>query len=87
FYKNIAADRILLNKRLKKNAPLWNEEMTEAIKRIKKQVLNLPPMSLPGQGLKIIECDASENYWGAILKEKAENGKEKICRYASGSFQ
>ncbi|KAH9320191.1 hypothetical protein KI387_021960, partial [Taxus chinensis] len=74
---NIAADRILLNKRLKKNSPAWSHEMTSAIQRIKKQVLDLPPMSLPGPGIKIIECDASDQYWGAVLKEKCEDQKEK----------
>ncbi|KAH9296716.1 hypothetical protein KI387_000566, partial [Taxus chinensis] len=74
---NIAADRVLLNKRLKKEAPSWTQEMTQAVQRIKKQVRELPAMSLPGPGKKIIECDASEQFWGAVLKEKAEDDKEK----------
>ncbi|KAH9324819.1 hypothetical protein KI387_004997, partial [Taxus chinensis] len=73
FYKNITADRILLNKSLKKNAPTWSNEMTSAVQRIKNQVLDLPPMSLPGSGIKIIECDASDQYWGAVLKEKGKD--------------
>ncbi|KAH9328950.1 hypothetical protein KI387_001058, partial [Taxus chinensis] len=87
FYKDIAADIILLNKRLRKNAPSWSPKRTQAVKRIKEQVQKLPVMSLSRQGLKIIETDASEDYWGVVLKEKISNGKEKICRYASGSFQ
>ncbi|KAH9306365.1 hypothetical protein KI387_010769, partial [Taxus chinensis] len=74
---NIAADRVLLNKRLKKEAPSWTQEMTQAVQRIKKQVRELPAMSLPGSGKKIIECDASEQFWGAVLKEKTEDDKEK----------
>ncbi|KAH9288846.1 hypothetical protein KI387_032963, partial [Taxus chinensis] len=87
FYQNVAADRILLNKRLRKNAPAWNSDMTNVVRRIKQSCQSLPSLSLSGTGFKIIETDASEDSWGAILKECKENGKEEICRYASGSFR
>jgi hypothetical protein len=31
----------------------------------------------------IIETDASEEYWGAVLKKQIS---EQVCRYTSGTF-
>ncbi|KAH9295209.1 hypothetical protein KI387_038797 [Taxus chinensis] len=87
FYKNVAADRLLLNKWLRSNARAWNTKMTQVVLRIKQSCHSLPSLSLPGTGLKIVETDASEEHWGAVLKERMSDGTEKICRYASGSFK
>ena len=35
----------------------------------------------------IIETDASQEYWGAILKARVDDKDEYLCRYTSGSFQ
>ncbi|GLJ37659.1 hypothetical protein SUGI_0765090 [Cryptomeria japonica] len=44
-------------------------------------------LHLPRKGEKIVETDASEFCWGAVLKEKDASGKEVPVRYASGTFQ
>lgn len=90
YYNNIAEDRNLFNKRLQKDPPPWSQRHTEAVKRIKEKCKTLPALRLPGDGQKIVQIDASERFWGAILKEKVAdvNGKfiEQICRYCSRSF-
>ena len=61
--------------------------MSEAVQKIKKKVLDLPPLSLPtGTGSLIIETDASSQTWGGVLLEAIE-GREFICGYGSGSFK
>ncbi|KAH9328462.1 hypothetical protein KI387_000570, partial [Taxus chinensis] len=74
---NIAADRVLLNKRLKKEAPSWTQEMTQAVKRIKKQVRELPVMSLPGPGKRLLNVTPANNFGELFSKRKAEDDKEK----------
>ena len=69
----------------------WTEENTKYIDKIKKKITVLPPMYIPKEEEKlIIETDASQTYWGGILKAETfiENNRiEKICAYASGTFQ
>ena len=61
--------------------------MSDAIRKIKLKVMELPPLSLPtGNGQLIIETDASSSTWGGVLLE-AINGKENICGYGSGAFK
>lgn len=71
---------------MKKNPPQGNQQMTKAIKCIKGKVNELPSLTLPiGEGQLILETDALDKAWSAVLLEKADN-KENICSYASGSF-
>ncbi|GLJ09685.1 hypothetical protein SUGI_0114120 [Cryptomeria japonica] len=56
------------------------EEQDQCAEEIKK-LLQL------GKGEKIVETDAFEHYWGAVLKERDASGKEVLVRYASGTFQ
>ena len=61
--------------------------MTDAVKKIKDKVKQIPPLSLPqGSGQMVIETDASNKSWGGILIEK-HGEKEEICGYASGEFK
>jgi hypothetical protein len=54
----------------------------------KKAVKHLPPVHHPGpKEPLIIETDASDKYWGGILKAQPEEGPELICGYASGTFK
>jgi hypothetical protein len=87
FYKGKADDILILQQRLKKNHPAWNDAMTKSFRRIKDKVQTLPPLSLPtGEGNYIIETNASNSTWAGVLIEKI-NGVETICSYASGSFR
>lgn len=79
FQKGQAKDIHTLEKRLKKNPPQWNQQMTEAIKRIKGKVQELPSLTLPiGEGQLILETNASDKAWGVVLLEKEDN-KENIA--------
>ncbi|KAL2541643.1 Reverse transcriptase domain-containing protein [Abeliophyllum distichum] len=74
-----------LQNMLKKNAPAWSEEQTKAIREIKQKVHGLPALSIPTDGKRILQTDASDLYWTAVLLEE-KNDKRSICRYKSGSF-
>ena len=56
--------------------------------RVKAKVKKLPTLYHPGPDDKmIIETDASQEYWGAILKARVDDKDEYLCRYTLGSFQ
>ena len=87
FYKGQAEDIKVLQQRLKKDTPRWSAEMSDAVRKIKLKVTELPPLSLPtGNGQLIIETDASSSTWGGVLLE-AINGRENICGYGSSAFK
>ncbi|KAI3678913.1 hypothetical protein L6452_38217 [Arctium lappa] len=65
----------------------WTDIDTQVVKKIKKHIGTLPKLYNPGPNdTLIIESDASESYWGGVLKAKVDGG-EIISRYASGSFK
>ena len=56
------------------------------IKYIKLKCNSLSNLKLPlDNDDLILEIDSSESTWAAVLK-RLENGKEKLCRYISGTF-
>ncbi|KAL4378433.1 hypothetical protein GQ457_02G038020 [Hibiscus cannabinus] len=59
-----------LRKMLKKTPPQWSSTQTRAI---------------PSEGRRILQTDASDKYWGAILFEEKEQ-KRHLCGYKSGRF-
>jgi hypothetical protein len=66
----------------------WSKEDTDYVEKIKKAVKHLPPVHHPGpKEPLIIETDASDKYWGGILKAQPMEGPELICGYASGTFK
>ncbi|KAI3706819.1 hypothetical protein L6452_24807 [Arctium lappa] len=65
----------------------WTDIDTQVVKKIKKHIGILPKLYNPGPNdTLIIESDASDSYWGGVLKAKTDGG-EIISRYASGSFK
>ena len=61
--------------------------MTNAVKKIKEKVKQLPPLSLPqGTGQMVIEIDASNKAWGGILLEK-HGDQEEICGFSSRALK
>ncbi|KAL2471952.1 RT RNaseH 2 domain-containing protein [Abeliophyllum distichum] len=64
---------------------LDTHEQTRAIQLIKQKVHSLPALSIPNKGKRILQTDASDLYWAAVLLEE-NNGKRNICGYKSGSF-
>ncbi|KAL0300375.1 UNVERIFIED_CONTAM: polyprotein [Sesamum calycinum] len=75
-----------LSKLLKKEPPPWGQVQTMALQKLK-QVCQQPlPLKIPGTGHRILQTDASNEFWGAILIEE-ENGRKHFCGHASGQFK
>ena len=67
----------------KNNTRGWSEEHTKTVISLKEECKNLPALRLLEENDKlIIQTDASDLYWGAILKTDIN----EICRYTSGTF-
>lgn len=75
-----------LTKQLKKNAPPWNQSCTNAVKQLKSLTKTLPPLKIPSTGKRVLQTDASDLFWGAVLLE-GQDGKRHICGYKSVSFK
>ncbi|KAK9029790.1 hypothetical protein V6N11_026892 [Hibiscus sabdariffa] len=74
-----------LRKMLKKNPPQWSTMQSKAIKTLKNILQHLPPLKIPSDGKRILQTDASDKYWGAILFEEKDK-KRHLCGYKSGRF-
>ncbi|KAK8508952.1 hypothetical protein V6N12_058097 [Hibiscus sabdariffa] len=74
-----------LRKMLKKDPPPWSKTQTMAVRVLKEKLQQLPPLQIPSDGKRILQTDASDKYWGAILFEERD-GKRHICGYKSGRF-
>ncbi|KAH9752342.1 hypothetical protein KPL71_014650 [Citrus sinensis] len=70
---------------LKKKPLEWNADHTFAVTTLKQIAQNSPPLKLITDGKRILQTDASDESWGAILLEEI-NGKENFIAYASGHF-
>ncbi|KAH9716811.1 hypothetical protein KPL71_021588 [Citrus sinensis] len=70
---------------LKKKPPEWNTDHTNTVTTLKQIAQNSPPLKLITDGKRILQTDASDDSWGAILLEET-NGKEHFIAYASGQF-
>ena len=44
------------------------------------------PLKIPTEGQRILQTNASDEYWGAVLLEKLD-GKEAYCAHSSGQFK
>jgi acetone carboxylase gamma subunit len=79
--------------KLRKNGQKYfNSEDIKLVKMIKDKVKYLKPLELLlDDHYFIIKTDATKEGCGAILKQKTNKyslkSKEKICRYASGSYK
>ncbi|KAH9686217.1 hypothetical protein KPL70_014291 [Citrus sinensis] len=70
---------------LKKKPPEWNVDHTNTVTTLKKIAQNSPPLKLITDGKRILQTDASDESWGAILLEEI-NGEEYFIAYASGQI-
>ncbi|KAH9717087.1 hypothetical protein KPL71_021694 [Citrus sinensis] len=68
---------------LKKKPPKWNADHTIVVTTLKQIAQNPPPLKLITDGKRILQTDASDESWGAILLEEL-NDKEHFIAYASG---
>ncbi|KAG2657454.1 hypothetical protein PVAP13_1KG280231 [Panicum virgatum] len=93
YIENLAKLAGPLYANLRKNGEKhFNSEDIRLVRVIKEKVKQLKPLELPLDDYYfIIETDASEIGWGAILKQKpnkySPKTEEKICRYASGKYK
>jgi len=72
-----------LHDRLKKTPPSWTVEHTQAVRKVKTLVKELPCLYLPiPQAFKIVETDASDLGYGGILKQRIDK-KEQVIAYTS----
>ena len=71
---------------LKKSPPKWNSAHTEAVQQLKRLSEKLPPLQIPGPGKRILQTNASDEYWAAAPFEEID-GKRNICGYKSGAFK
>ena len=86
FIPKISKYRNCLAQLLKKNPLEWDSTHTEAVQQLKKLVERLPPLQIPGPGKRVLQTDASDEYWAATLFEEID-GKRNICGYKSGAFK
>ncbi|KAH9684900.1 hypothetical protein KPL70_013722 [Citrus sinensis] len=70
---------------LKKKPPEWNADHTTAVTTLKQIAQNPPPLKLITDGKHILQTDASNESWGAILLEELNN-KDHFIAHASGHF-
>jgi hypothetical protein len=88
FYKDCAKIESLLNERLKKEPSPWTEAHTQAVRNIKAKGQTLPILHVSDDNLlKIVETDASNLGWGAVLKQINQHQKEEVIQFASGLWQ
>ena len=86
FIPKISKYRNSLAQLLKKSPPEWNSIHTKAFQQLKKLAEKLPPLQIPGTGKRILQTDASDEYWAATLFEETD-GKRNICGYENGAFK
>ncbi|OMO69072.1 ORF I polyprotein [Corchorus olitorius] len=75
FLPNLAKISNPLRIMLKGNPPQWSQKQTTAVKTLKTKALSLPTLQIPSNGMRILQTDASNKYWAAVLIEE-KNGKE-----------
>ncbi|XP_030969884.1 uncharacterized protein LOC115990169 [Quercus lobata] len=86
FIPKISKYRNSLAQLLKKCPPEWNSVHTEAVQQLKKLAEKLPPLQIPGTSKRILQIDASDEYWATALFEELD-GKRNSCGYKSGAFK
>ena len=86
FIPKVSRYRNCLAQLLKKSPPEWNSTHTEAVQQLKRLSEKLPPLQIPGPGKRILQIDASDEYWVAALFEEID-GKRNICGYKTGAFK
>ncbi|GJX43947.1 putative reverse transcriptase domain, viral movement protein [Tanacetum coccineum] len=71
---------------LKMNPLKWTSRQTEAVKEIKNLTEKMPLLKIPTSSVKrILQTDASDECWGAVLLVQDNNNKRYVCGYKSGT--
>ena len=86
FIPKVSRYRNCLAQLLKRTPPDWNFGHTEAVQQLKRLAEKLPPLQIPRVGKRILQTNASNEYWATTLFKEI-NGKRNICGYKSGAFK
>ncbi|XP_043705142.1 uncharacterized protein LOC122654953 [Telopea speciosissima] len=86
FISNQTQYKCPLNALLKKNPPTWSSQHTVAVKHLKAIAQKLPPLQILSTGLWILQTDASDTHWAAVLP-KEKHGKRHVYGYRSAQFK
>lgn len=84
FVPHVAQHRLLLATLLKKNHPPCSSTHLATIKSLKEKSKSLPTLQILAQGIRILQTDVSDLYWGAALFK--ESPKTRICGHKSDAF-
>lgn len=86
FLPHVADHTSQLSLMLKKTIPPWGPAQPTAIQKLKQMAQQPLPLKIPTSGRRILQTDASDEYWGEVLLEEI-NGTEHYCAHASGQFK
>nr|GEU96601.1 RNA-directed DNA polymerase homolog [Tanacetum cinerariifolium] len=90
FYSLVTKYGIMLSEKKMEvgNPPQWTSRKTEAVKAIKSLPKKMPPLKILASSEKrILQTDASDECWGAVLLVQDNNNKRHVCGYKSGTFK
>nr|GEV61052.1 putative zinc finger, CCHC-type [Tanacetum cinerariifolium] len=66
----------------------WTSRQTKAVKAIKCLPEKMSPLKIHASSEKrILQIDASDECWGAVLVVQDNNNKRHVCGYKSGTFK
>ncbi|KAK0608500.1 hypothetical protein LWI29_031667 [Acer saccharum] len=86
FIPHVSHYTSVLSTLLKKRPPPWSSSHTEAILKLKEISQSPPALTIPSSGQLVLQTDASDIFWGAVLIEDRE-GQRSYCGHASGKFK
>ncbi|KAK0573432.1 hypothetical protein LWI29_007951 [Acer saccharum] len=86
FIPHVSHYTSVLSTLLKKSPPPWSSSHTEAIIKLKEISQSPPTLTIPSSGQLVLQTNASDIFWGAVLIEDRE-GQRRYCGHASGKFK
>ena len=72
FIPKVSRYRNCLAQLLKKTPPEWNSIHTEAVQQLKRLAEKLLPLQIPRPGKRILQTNASDEYWTTALFEEID---------------
>ncbi|KAH9716946.1 hypothetical protein KPL71_021643 [Citrus sinensis] len=85
FLPHVDQQTSILSALLKKNPISWDSSHTTAVQQLKQIAQNPPKLKIMTDGKRILQTDASDTSWGALLLEQIDK-KEYLIGHASGHF-
>ncbi|KAK0574000.1 hypothetical protein LWI29_016782 [Acer saccharum] len=85
FIPHVSRYTSVLSTLLKKRPPPWNSTHIEAVIKLKEISQSHPALTIPSSGQLILQTDASDIFWGAVLIEDRDS-QRRYCGHGSGKF-